>query len=57
LPIKEVQSIGCRGEEIPNAKRVHQDRRGIDRLSDGPENGATDCGNGEVKALLPEEAN
>jgi hypothetical protein len=56
LPIKKVQPIGCGGEEIPDAERIKQNRRGIDLLSVGPENGANDRGDSDVSALLPEES-
>jgi hypothetical protein len=55
-PRKGTPTNLLQGEEVPNAERVQQDRRGIDLQSDGPENGADDPGNSDVKALLPEES-
>ncbi len=56
MPIKELQPTYCGREEIPDAQRIQQNRRGIDLLSDGPENGGANGGDSDVSALLPEES-
>ena len=45
----------CGRKKIPNAKRVHQNRARIDRLSHRPEDGDDDRRKGEIKGLLPNE--
>jgi hypothetical protein len=46
-----------RHEEVPETKRIQNDRGWIDLLPAGPEDGSDNRGNTEVKTLPPKEAN
>jgi hypothetical protein len=53
--IKEFQPLYGGREEIPDAKRVHQNQGGTGLLSNGPENADEDRRKGYVNDLLPEK--
>jgi hypothetical protein len=50
-----VQPLRYEHHDIPNRNRINQDGERINLLSNGPEDGSGDCGDGDVKDLLFQE--